>query len=50
MDHASGFRARIYINDAKIVVTEPRGVPTVEFAAATVARPHIRPATGVPSF
>ena len=38
------------INDAKIVVTEPRGVPTVEFAAATVARPHIRPATGVPSF
>ena len=26
------------INDAKIVVTELRGVPTVEFAAATVAR------------
>ena len=45
------------INDAKIVVTEPRGVPTVEFAAAmnlslplTVAPTHIRPGTGVPSF
>ena len=38
------------INDAKIVVTELRGVPTVEFATATVARLHIRPATGVPGF
>ena len=38
------------INGAKIVVMEPRDLPTVEFLAATVARPHIRPATGVPSF
>ena len=28
------------INDAKIVVTELRGVPTVEFAAATAAPAH----------
>src|SRR6516165_10266626 len=38
------------INDAKIVVRELRSVTTVEFAAATVARPDIRPATGVPNF
>ena len=38
------------VNDAKVVATELRGVPTVEFAAVTVARPHIGPATGVPSF
>jgi hypothetical protein len=38
------------INDAKILVTGPRGGPTVEFAAATLARLHIRPATGMSSF
>ena len=38
------------VNDAKVVATELRGVPTVELVAVTVARPHIRPATGVPSF
>ena len=38
------------VNDAKVVATELRGVPAVEFAAVTVARPHIRPATGAPSF